>query len=201
MLKIKISVLYLAVITSICIIISCNKPEQDKNKNPDAQVKNDNKHDSIKLNAEPYKDTIQNYPKNTGIDSLKALMKKERKKRYDSLKALKEEEVKIMAYYFHPTARCVTCRNIEAYSYEAIQEWEKKNKKKVAWKELNIEDSVNEHYTDEFNLQFSSLIIVKYVGGKKDKWKNLEDTWKLVNDKSSFIKYVIYELNQFAKNN
>jgi len=200
MLKINTSILYPAVIASICIIISCNKPaEQDIGKNniPESQVKQE--HDSIPSKTEPLKDTILQTTNKPDPDSVKAI--KEKKRKNDSLKALKENEVKIQVYYFHPTARCVTCRNMEAYSIEAIQQWEEKNNKNVAWKELNIEDSVNEHYVDEYSLQFSSLVIVKYVGGKKDKWKNLEETWKLVNDKSTFIKYVMHELNQCNKEN
>lgn len=200
MFKINTSILYLAVIASLCIIISCNKPaDQDigKNKIPESQVQNE--HDSIQPKTEPLKDTILQKTNKPDPDSLKAV--KEKKRKNDSLKAFKENEVKIQAYYFHPTARCVSCRNIEAYSLEAIQQWEEKNIKKVAWKELNIEDTVNEHYVDEYDLQFSSLVIVKYVGGRKDKWKNLEETWKLVNDKSTFIKYVMFELNLFNKEN
>lgn len=126
---------------------------------------------------------------------------RENKNRPDSTLKITENSQRILAYYFHPTARCVTCRNIEAYSIEAIQEWEDKTGKNVIWKELNIEDSVNEHYVDEFKLEFSSLVIARYTEGRKDKWKNLEETWKLVNDKESFKKYVKFELNQFVKNN
>jgi len=132
-------------------------------------------------------------------DTIKSDPGKKLKK--DSTLNKKADTQQILAYYFHPTARCVTCRNIEAYSVEAINEWEEKSGKKVVWKELNIEDSVNEHYVDEYELQFSSLVIARYTEGRKDKWKNLEETWKLVNDKESFKKYVIFELNQFTKNN
>jgi hypothetical protein len=153
---------------------------------------------TIKINLYP-KDTVSKDVISSNLDSIRLL--RDKKKRNDSLRTLKGNEVKILAYYFHPTARCVTCRNIEAYSLEAIQEWEDKNKKKVVWNELNIEDSLNEHYVGEYSLQFSSLVIVKYVGGQKNRWKNLDETWKLVNDKDSFKKYVIFELNQFIKNN
>lgn len=129
-------------------------------------------------------------------DSLKAA-KEQKKHTADSLKAAKESEVKLIAYYFHPTARCVTCRNIEAYAIEAIEKWKEGNKTPIAWKELNIEDSVNEHYVKEYELQFSSLVVAKFTGGKKTNWKNLEDTWKLVNDKNAFIKYVDSELDNF----
>jgi len=192
MFKINTFLLYLTIISSICITVSCNKTEQDSNK---VQVKTD----SVKKHTEPNADTTTQTANSINKDSVNEQKAKEKKRRNDSLRALKETEVKLTAYYFHPTARCVTCLNIEAYSLEAIQQWEEKNKIKVSWHELNIEDSVNEHYIDEYNLQFSSLIIVKYIGGKKDKWKNLEETWKLVNDKSSFIKFVKHELTQFAK--
>lgn len=126
--------------------------------------------------------------------------KPEKKNKQDSTQKIKEDTQRILAYYFHPTARCVTCRNIEAYSIEAINEWEESSGIKVAWKELNIEDSINEHYVNEYNLEFSSLVIARFTEGRKDKWKNLADIWKLVNDKESFKKYIKFELNQFIKN-
>lgn len=129
-------------------------------------------------------------------DSLKAA-KELKKQKADSLKAAKENEVKLVAYYFHPTARCVTCRNIEAYAIEAIEKWKEENETPIVWKDLNIEDSVNGHYVNEYGLQFSSLVVAKFTGGKKTNWKNLEDTWKLVNDKNAFIKYVDSELDNF----
>lgn len=129
-------------------------------------------------------------------DSIKAV-KEQKKRTADSLKAAKENEVKLIAYYFHTTARCVTCRNIEAYAIEAIEKWKAENETPIAWKDLNIEDSVNGHYVNEYELQFSSLVVAKFTGGKKTNWKNLEDTWKLVNDKNAFIKYVDSELDNF----
>ncbi len=197
--------IYNHILFTILILIlihsSCNK-EHDKTGSIDSSA---NKTDSITNGAKeqsnlvnPVNDTLLTKKEKDKADSLRSIITK---RRNDSLKAAKENEVKLIAYYFHPTARCVTCRNIEAYSIEAIWEWENKTGKKVIWKELNIEDSVNEHYVSEFNLEFSSLVVAKYAGGKREKWKNLEQTWKLVNDKPSFMKYVNFELNQFIKNN
>lgn len=199
MLKINTPVLYLTLAALICFAVSCGKSGHVENKLPDTTAKPDISIDTSKNITEPLKDTLTDTINKPGPDSSNVLAEKKRKK--DSLKTLKENEVKIKAYYFHPTARCVTCRNIEAYSVEAIQQWEEKNGKDIDWNELNIEDSVNTHFTDEFDLQFSSLIIVQYVGGEKVKWKKLEETWKLVNDKETFIKYVMNELNQFDKVN
>jgi hypothetical protein len=189
--KFEISLLLLL----FAVLTSCRQNADEKTE-PQLQT------DKI-TQAEPLKDTNRLISNIQNKDSLKeAFEKRELKKRInDSLKTIPGNEVEILAYYFHPAARCVTCRNIEAYSFEAVQQWEKANKKKVMWAELNIEDSVNVHYRDQYSLEFSSLIIVKYTGGIKDKWKNLEDTWKLVNNKSEFIKYVTNELNELAEDN
>ena len=39
---------------------------------------------------------------------------------------------------------------------------------------LNIEDAENEHYRKDFNLKFSSVVIVKSKKGETEKYKNLE---------------------------
>ena len=111
----------------------------------------------------------------------------------------KKEESEIIAYYFHPTARCQTCINIEAFSFEAVTEWQKNIKRKIIWKELDTDDSANTHYKEEFSLEFSSLVLAEYSGGSRIKWKNLADTWKYSNDKNTLIKYVKFELNSFIK--
>lgn len=111
----------------------------------------------------------------------------------------KKEESEIIAYYFHPTARCQTCINIEAFSFEAIAEWQKNMKRKIIWKELDTDDSANTHYKEEFKLEFSSLVLAEYSGGNRVKWKNLDDTWKYSNDKNKLIKYVKFELSSFIK--
>lgn len=111
----------------------------------------------------------------------------------------KKVDTEIIAYYFHPTARCQTCINIEAFSFEAIEEWQKNMKRKIIWKELDTDDSANTHYKEEFSLEFSSLVLAEYSSGSRIKWKNLADTWKYSNDKNTLIKYVKFELSSFIK--
>jgi hypothetical protein len=180
-------------------LLSCNKTVPDNNRIAETTTPGTFDKDSVIKTTTIADDSIKTELMIQNNDSIKALVEKDRKRKKDSKRSAKESDVKIAAYYFHPTARCVTCRNIEAYSIEAIKEWEEQNKKQISWQDINIEDSVNEHYVDEYNLEFSSLVIVKYTGGKQNDWKNLVETWKLVNDKTTFIKYVKFELNKFAK--
>ena len=194
-------IIYLITFTLIALLISgCKEDNQQQSTIDSSSQVSENtviKTDSIK--PEIQKDSIISEQSKTIKDTNRTDAEKKIKK--DSTLNKKLGTQRILAYYFHPTARCVTCRNIEAYSIEAINEWEEKSGRKVVWEELNIEDSVNEHYVSEYNLEFSSLVLARYTEGRKDKWKNLEDTWKLANDKESFKKYVKFGLNQFLKNN
>lgn len=192
--------LAILIVLSFCLL-SCNRTEPDKNRIEETTNPGTKDEDPIMNASTLAGDSLKPETKLHNNDSIRALIEKNRKRTIDSIRSAKENEVKLAAYYFHPTARCVTCRNIEAYSIEAIKEWEEQNRKQISWQDINIEDSVNEHYVNEYNLEFSSLVIVKYTGGKKDDWKNLEETWKLVNDKTTFIKYVKFELNKFSKQN
>ena len=195
---------YILILTFACLLylsFGCNK-EDNRNKSDgstDSIVKVPDTlssiNDSVISNNIVKADSIAEHKKIAVTDTAANNRKKNTK---DTLKT-KVDDTKLIAYYFHPTARCMTFRNIEAYSIEAINEWESKTGKTVIWKELNIEDSVNEHYVEEYSLEFSSLVVAKFDGSGKKKWKNLEETWKLVNDKETFIKYVKFELNQFNK--
>lgn len=191
------SLISAVLLISLLIFSSCSKKDEDKPVTERKEINTVQKQDSSIQNTAPLNDSILNNANSPKSDSLTTTVNKKNK---DSLNLLRENKQKLIAYYFHPTARCVTCRNIEAYSIEAIQSWQEKTGNKVIWKELNIEDSVNEHYVNEYNLEFSSLILAQYSGNNRVKWKNLTDTWKLVNDKPTFLKYINFELNQFLKN-
>jgi len=194
-------IIYILSYTLLVLLITGCKDESQKQSTVDttSEVSGNKITGTDTIKSETQKDSVKTAQIQT-IKDTNITDPGKKNKKDSTLNDIKDTQ-RILAYYFHPTARCVTCRNIEAYSVEAINEWEEKSGKKVVWKELNIEDSVNKHYVDEYELQFSSLVIARYTEGIKDKWKNLEETWKLVNDKESFKKYVMFELNQFIKNN
>ncbi len=99
---------------------------------------------------------------------------------------------KVVAYYFHATVRCVTCRTIESYSREAIEQAFAKEIKegKLEWKPVNITLPENKHFVHDYQLYTRSLVIVKIRGGKQVDWRNLAQVWDLVGDKGQFLKYV-----------
>lgn len=99
---------------------------------------------------------------------------------------------RVVVYYFHTTARCATCRSIEAYSREAIEAAFAKEIKdgRLVFQPVNIELEGNQHFAKDYGLYTKSLILVNEVRGKAPEWKNLEKVWQLAHDKPRFVRYV-----------
>ena len=74
---------------------------------------------------------------------------------------------KIEAYYFHFTARCVTCNTIEAKAKENLQTLypNQFNQGLITFQSLNLEESVNKTLADRLGVSGQTLLIVK--GDKK----------------------------------
>lgn len=99
---------------------------------------------------------------------------------------------RVIAYYFHTTYRCASCRAIEAYSREAIETAFAGQLKdgRLVWKVVNIEVKGNEHFVKDYGLYTKSVVLVNEVRGKPAEWKNLEKVWQLLRDKDKFLRYV-----------
>jgi hypothetical protein len=99
---------------------------------------------------------------------------------------------KVIAYYFHVTVRCQTCRAIEAYSKEAIERGFAGDLKSgaIEWRLVNVQLPENRHYIQDYRLFTRSLVLVKVRNGKQVEWRNLDKVWELVGDKAQFEKYV-----------
>jgi hypothetical protein len=114
---------------------------------------------------------------------------------------VKSQASKIIAYYFHGTFRCTTCRTIEQYSHDAIQTYFAKElgNGKLEFRPVNVEEPDNRHFLQEYQLFSKSLVLSLVTDGKEIKWKNLTDVWKYVSDKERFFQYVKDEVKIFLK--
>ncbi len=115
--------------------------------------------------------------------------------------ALAELKDKTIVYYFHGNRRCKSCVAIEEYSHEAIEASFKDELKSgvLEFSTINRDEKENEHFTKDYELYTSSLVLVKIKDGKQTEWKNLEDVWKLKGDKGKFSEYVKSEVNGYLK--
>jgi len=65
---------------------------------------------------------------------------------------------KIEAYYFHNTARCITCKTVEA---EAKANLENLYGAKVSFKALNLEEDATKAIAEKLQVSGQTLLIVK----------------------------------------
>ena len=110
-------------------------------------------------------------------------------------------EDKVIAYYFHGSFRCSTCSNMENYSREAIETNFKDElaSGKLEFKAVNVEESDNKHFVNEYQLYTKSLILSFMKDGKEIKSKNLDKIWQLARNKQKFIDYVTAEIKSFLE--
>jgi hypothetical protein len=106
---------------------------------------------------------------------------------------------KIIAYYFHVTVRCNTCKTIEAYSREAIQNHFKSDidRGRLEWQVVNVQLPENRHFVNDYQLFTKSVVLVRIVNGKQQSYKILNDVWELVGDKARFQAYVDKEVRGY----
>lgn len=99
---------------------------------------------------------------------------------------------KVVAYYFHGTTRCYTCKKIEGLSHDVVtSEFGPQLKtSQLEWQSVNVEQPGNEHLFDDYKLVTWSLVLVTYRNGKQTDYTNLTDVWKLVNNEPAFRSYV-----------
>ena len=106
---------------------------------------------------------------------------------------------KTIVYYFHGNMRCRTCNKIEAFTKEAINSGFVKELADglLEIRIVNTDDSENEHFIKDFQLTNRSVVLVRNVGDKQKKWKNLDRIWLLVRKKEAFQSYIRDEIRAF----
>jgi hypothetical protein len=106
---------------------------------------------------------------------------------------------KIVAYYFHVTVRCTTCRTIEAYSRETITNRFKNeiDRGALEWQVVNVQLPENRHFVKDYELFTKSVVLVHVANGKQQSYKTLNEVWELVGDKTQFQAYVDKEVRGY----
>jgi hypothetical protein len=104
-----------------------------------------------------------------------------------------------VAYYFHRTARCVTCLKIEHSAHDVIFRdfAEQLRDGKLLFLPTNVEATGNEHFVKDYELVSQALVLVKYDDGKPVQARDLDRIWDLVGDTARFDQYVHDEVSMF----
>ncbi len=137
------------------------------------------------------------------VAALGAIYVHSEKARVDPRAASQPEttDTKVIAYYFHVTVRCTTCRMIESYSREVVEQKFGADlaKGRLQYKLVNLQLPENRHFVKDYQLFTKSLVLVRFDKGGQAEYKVLNDTWELVGDKSAMQAYVEREVRDYLK--
>ena len=137
------------------------------------------------------------------VAALGAIYVHSEKTRVDPQAASQPEttDTKVIAYYFHVTVRCTTCRMIESYSREVVEQKFGADiaKGRLQYKLVNLQLPENRHFVKDYQLFTKSLVLVRFDKGKQTEYKVLNDTWELVGDKSAMQGYVEKEVRNYLQ--
>lgn len=99
---------------------------------------------------------------------------------------------RVVAYYFHGTARCSTCRMIQTYAEKALATGFRDNllNGQLEFRQVNFQRPENRHFVQDYQLYTSSVVIARFRDGKQVEWENLTDVWVLSESKSALAGYV-----------
>lgn len=98
----------------------------------------------------------------------------------------------LVVYFFHGETRCPTCRKIEAFAHEAIDDafQAKLASGKIVWQLANYEAPENVQAAKNYEVYSSSVVLVRSQQSQPAEWRNLTRVWELVGDKDAFKSYV-----------
>lgn len=109
------------------------------------------------------------------------------------------EDGKIIAYYFHTTARCPSCYNIEKFTRGALNEYYGRELEsgKIVFKVVNVEEKGDEHFLNDYGLYTKSVVLSLQKKGKEVRFKNLDQIWQRLQDRQMFYEYIKNETQAF----
>lgn len=104
----------------------------------------------------------------------------------------------MVVYYFHGTSRCRTCRTIEEYTRQALNDGfaDELEKGGIELRPINVDLKENRHYINDYRLFTRSVVVSSIREGKETGWKRLDRVWDLVKNKSEFIAYIQNEIRE-----
>jgi thiol-disulfide isomerase/thioredoxin len=99
---------------------------------------------------------------------------------------------KVTVYSFYGKSRCPTCRKIEQYTKETVEQNFLKGTYagRVTFTAINVEEKPNEHFVKDYQLVSSGVVLQAEKDGKPGKWENLDGVWVQVGDKAKFFAYI-----------
>lgn len=110
-----------------------------------------------------------------------------------------EKGAKTIVYYFWSKPRCRSCKKIEAYTKESVEENFSSELKNGSVEFKVVDYTKDKAKQKKYGLYTKSVILSQVENGKEIKYKNLDKVWIKLNNKDNFKKYIKTEVQDFIK--
>jgi hypothetical protein len=99
---------------------------------------------------------------------------------------------KVVATYFHGNVRCATCRKVEMYAQEAVEQGFQAeiDAGAVEFRAVNVEEPENRHFIQDYQLMTRSVVVTEEVDGAVAQWTRLDQVWAFVGNRPAYLNYV-----------
>jgi hypothetical protein len=108
---------------------------------------------------------------------------------------------RVVAYYFHRTQRCPTCKLVGSYVEECLTKGMAAESKdgRVVIQMIDFQDPKNKQYTDYYKIAGPALVICDVKNDKVAAWKPAPKAWSLVGNKDKLFQYVQGEVRAYLE--
>lgn len=108
---------------------------------------------------------------------------------------------RIAVTYFVTNVRCTACHQIETLSEAAVHNAfaAELAAGEVEWRIVNTDEPQHAHFIEHYQLHAKSVIVSEIREGREQRWKNLEQIWKLRDKPEAFTSYVVSEVREFME--
>ncbi|MBO2687325.1 nitrophenyl compound nitroreductase subunit ArsF family protein [Shewanella algae] len=100
-------------------------------------------------------------------------------------------------YYFHGNQRCTTCIRMEKFTQTTMitQFFKQVRNGEMQLNLVNVDLPENQHYIDDYQLVFRTVVIANTRNGVDTDWRRLDRVWELANNEQAFSQYLTEEIN------
>jgi hypothetical protein len=106
----------------------------------------------------------------------------------------------IQVYYFHTTARCHSCIQIEKICNDVIGSTLAPEVKRglVKFQMVNTDLAANAHFMTDYKLFTKSVVLVEQQDGKQVRYKVLNKLWEILNNPAAAKRYLAKEITAYT---
>lgn len=104
----------------------------------------------------------------------------------------------VAVYYFHSTARCAECLNIERMAEETLRREfaDQLAGGQLSWRSINADLPENTHFVFDYELSANELVVAKTLNNQTVVWKKLAEVWSLATDPETFRVRLVTLINE-----